>query len=147
MWMLEKFLACKDCGTRLEEYDPKKGGSRQAHIARVFTCPGCARAGDALDAAQKSAKPHGAGAIAGLKVKLVPKWLVDYEAKNRTEADRERMREREREVLELEKKGSADESRPIRAPGLGGSRRSPVIPGVKSLSDLPPEADSQSPDE
>lgn len=40
-WVIEKGAACPDCGTRLEEWDPKKGGHRQAYAAVTFRCPGC----------------------------------------------------------------------------------------------------------
>ncbi len=42
--LLEKALACQDCGTRLGEWDPKQGGHRQAYAATTWVCPGCMQA-------------------------------------------------------------------------------------------------------
>jgi hypothetical protein len=40
-WVIEQALKCADCGTKLEEWDPKRGGHRQAYAVKEFICPGC----------------------------------------------------------------------------------------------------------
>lgn len=52
---------CPDCGTAPEEWVPKQGGHREAYIADVTFCPGCARIGemrDSLDEAARKRGPH-----------------------------------------------------------------------------------------
>mgnify|MGYP001043409014 CR=1 FL=1 len=132
MWMMEKLLTC-ECGTRLEEWDKDKGGERRAYVVETFVCPGCAGITEAVDAAHQNAKVGGKSGVPGLKVKLTPKWLVDYRIKNRSAEERERMREREAERLMLERAGGADSVNgagptPKHAGGLGGSRRPPINP-------------------
>src|SRR5690606_28530334 len=83
MWMMEKLLTC-ECGTRLEEWDKDKGGERRAYVVETFVCPGCAGITEAVDAAHQNAKVSGKSGVPGLKVKLTPKWLVDYRIKNRS---------------------------------------------------------------
>src|SRR5690606_36421054 len=122
-----------ECGTRLEEWDKDKGGERRAYVVETLVCPGCAGITEAVDAAHQKAKVSGKSGVPGLKVKLTPKWLVDYRAKNRSAEEREKMREREAERLMLERAGGADSvsgagPTPKHAGGLGGSRRPPISP-------------------
>ena len=142
MWMVEQFLTCS-CGTRLEEWDPKKGGNRRAYIPEIFTCPGCAGGGEALEIATKQAKATGGGH--GLKVRLLPKYVVDYRVKTRSPEERARMAERERERLNMEREGGADPGVvPRKAISLGGSKRPPPIDSGKGLSEPPESHDTPS---
>ncbi|MFC3986785.1 hypothetical protein ACFYY8_33560 [Streptosporangium sp. NPDC001559] len=42
--------ACRDCGTRPDEWDPKRGGDRNAYLAERELCRGC----EVLQGAQAS---------------------------------------------------------------------------------------------
>lgn len=37
---------CSGCGTRAEEWDPERGGSRTAYLPAETVCPGCRRIGE-----------------------------------------------------------------------------------------------------
>lgn len=50
--MVEQKITCDQCGTRAEEWDETKGGSRHAYLAETFICPGC----HTLDNAQEAAR-------------------------------------------------------------------------------------------
>lgn len=55
---------CSDCGTRLEEWDPKQGGHRQAFAATTFMCPGCQQAESTMESMAKE------GSHKGVKVRM-----------------------------------------------------------------------------
>jgi hypothetical protein len=40
-WHLRKSETCAGCGTRYDDWDPDKGGSRQAYGAEIHRCRGC----------------------------------------------------------------------------------------------------------
>lgn len=40
-WQEMDRLTCRGCGTRPEEWNPNKGGDRNAYVAEVQVCPGC----------------------------------------------------------------------------------------------------------
>lgn len=51
-WELRQRSTCQSCGTRQEEWDPDRGGSRDAYRADLHQCAGCVerqRAEDAPD--------------------------------------------------------------------------------------------------
>lgn len=48
-WQLEQRLCCGRCGTRRDEWDPERGGDRNAYVADVTRCSGC----EVLDQAQR----------------------------------------------------------------------------------------------
>lgn len=125
MWVLERYLKCEHCGTRLEEWDPKEGGSRHAYIPQIFTCPGCDVSGDALEAAQKQSKAAKGGGH-GLRVRLLPKYVIDKQIRERTPEQRRRMAEMEKQQLADERAGDSD-VQPRKAASLGMSKRPPPI--------------------
>jgi hypothetical protein len=49
-WSVRQRAACPSCGTRAEEWDPAKGGSRDAYRAELVECPGCVERERAQDA-------------------------------------------------------------------------------------------------
>lgn len=49
-WSLRRQAACPACGTRPEEWDPKRGGSRDAYRAEITECLGCVERERAQDA-------------------------------------------------------------------------------------------------
>ena len=141
MWELERRLACPECHTRLEEWEGRS--NRHAYIPQTFICPGCAAAGDAMEAAQNNAKgSKSRGVMAGLKVRLIPKYVNDYKVKTRTPEQRARLMEQEKHRLTMEREGEAEGStvRPVKATGLGGGRQPPVTP-PKTLVNDPQSAD------
>jgi hypothetical protein len=40
-WYVRDRDTCGKCGTRPEEWDPKRGGRRWAYYAQIRTCAGC----------------------------------------------------------------------------------------------------------
>lgn len=64
-WIIERAAACPDCGTRLEEWDPKKGGHRQAYQAMARVCPGCLQSEAVWEDVHKQKSK-------GMKVRLEP---------------------------------------------------------------------------
>ena len=50
---------CGECGTALDEWDPKKGGDINAYYAEPYICPGCKSLQDALVAAKDQHNPSG----------------------------------------------------------------------------------------
>ena len=40
-WLRRQREACGDCGTRPEEWDEKRGGHRNAYVAKYEHCRGC----------------------------------------------------------------------------------------------------------
>lgn len=49
-WHMRDRAACPSCGTRPEEWDPGRGGSRDAYRADLHECPGCVERERAQDA-------------------------------------------------------------------------------------------------
>jgi len=44
MWHhIREAQTCSGCGTRAEEWDPEKGGSKVAYLPTEKVCPGCQR--------------------------------------------------------------------------------------------------------
>ncbi|WP_017585479.1 hypothetical protein [Nocardiopsis ganjiahuensis] len=43
---IREMETCSGCGTRAEEWDPDRGGSRTAYLPTVSACPGCQRIGE-----------------------------------------------------------------------------------------------------
>jgi len=127
MWMRERILRCPDCGTRLDEWDPKKGGDRHAYIPQIFTCPGCAQTGILYEEETKAIRAtQGGGAVSGMKVKLVPKHIIQSQVKKRTPAQRAQLAQMEAERVENERTGKATEQRPVKSQSLGGERPPPI---------------------
>lgn len=73
-WQIEQSLSCDGCGTRREEWDEKRGGSRNAYHAETFRCPGCRRIEEAYHDAHDSAK-RAQQSTYGIKVRLLPKHV------------------------------------------------------------------------
>lgn len=48
-WHLRQAEACPSCGTRAEEWDPKRGGDRNAYSAVLHRCRGCEVSGRTED--------------------------------------------------------------------------------------------------
>lgn len=63
-WTIEQSLMCSDCRTRLDEWDPKKGGHRQAYATATYMCPGCQQAETVMEGIAKE------GQSKGVKVRL-----------------------------------------------------------------------------
>jgi hypothetical protein len=70
LW-LEKAQECPQCGTRYDDFDPRKGGHIHAYYAKTFVCEGCRIGEDAYSAAVDNAREVGRESR-GLKVRLVP---------------------------------------------------------------------------
>lgn len=59
---------CQGCGTRPDEWDPERGGDRNAYAASVHTCRGCAVLEQQREAFATAPKgTHGRGAHVVLK--------------------------------------------------------------------------------
>lgn len=84
--MVEHAEACSRCGTRIAEWDPKRGGDRQAYIPQVYLCPGCKGTEEALHSTLDDKKKQGAS-TSGYHVRLVPKhdWGLMQAQKRRDE--------------------------------------------------------------
>lgn len=80
--MVEKRTHCGDCGTRLEESDPKRGGDRDAYFPQVYICPVCKKIGDAYDAATDNARKANVSTN-GIKVRIVTKDQLETEQRAR----------------------------------------------------------------
>jgi hypothetical protein len=86
--LIEKKLACPDCGTREDEWNPQKGGLLHAYHTERFTCRNCANIEGAyadarfMDGKKKGQLPP------GLKIRLVPNylWLEKKRLKRQREA-------------------------------------------------------------
>lgn len=63
-WLQERAQHCSRCGTRPDQWDPAKGGSRFAFYAELDRCLGC----EVIDQAQRDI-PQGE---LGVKVLLLP---------------------------------------------------------------------------
>jgi hypothetical protein len=68
--LVEKRISCHNCGTRLEEWDPKKGGHLQAYVAEAYFCPGCGQIGRVHESAIKEVR-RSKGPEMAVKVRLV----------------------------------------------------------------------------
>lgn len=63
-WTLDSRDRCHGCGTRADEWEPDKGGSRNAYEAKLHICPGCERRSWARE-------EEGVGSRPGVYVRLV----------------------------------------------------------------------------
>jgi hypothetical protein len=72
-WQRNKAAVCPGCGTRHDEWDPAQGGDRQAYMADVNHCPGCAT----LAGAEVPTGPDGQP-LPGHRPFLVPAALWDH---------------------------------------------------------------------
>lgn len=92
--MIEDALTCQDCGTREEEWDPKRGGEIDAYYAHSRICEGCKRTQEKSAALAEEAKQYGASLLEGVKINLMPK--LEYQAlmekKRQTEMERRQLR-------------------------------------------------------
>lgn len=95
-WKVEQALMCSDCGTRLEEWDEDKGGSRDAYLPSLYDCPGCKAAGDALEAESKERSNYKRSSN-GLKVRLLDKVTFHMQSARERKRARERAEQREKE--------------------------------------------------
>lgn len=59
-----KAAACPGCGTREDEWDPKRGGHRFAFVASTHRCPGCELKEMERDQIPENTK--------GIKIGLIP---------------------------------------------------------------------------
>lgn len=50
---------CGACSTRLEEWDPERGGDEYAYVAEAVRCPGCETLEDARDSVPTDANRRG----------------------------------------------------------------------------------------
>lgn len=66
-FMREKATICRDCGTRLDDWDPDKGGHRHAFVGDVQRCPGC----ELLEQEQENVR-RDMTSMRGIKVRLKP---------------------------------------------------------------------------
>lgn len=57
---------CSGCGTRIEEWDPKRGGDRSAYVGQHHQCPGC-------EALEQEREHNVSDGLKGVRVYLVPK--------------------------------------------------------------------------
>lgn len=71
--IIEKRLQCPDCGTRRDEFDPKKGGHWQAYQATTDQCHGCRISEEAYLSATKNNDQR------GIKVRLEPTKFHPYD--------------------------------------------------------------------
>jgi len=53
---IHKQKTCQSCGTHPDDWDPKKGGGRDAWVAVEHYCPGCQRLEVARERAEKRAE-------------------------------------------------------------------------------------------
>lgn len=63
-WHVRKTTACPRCRTRAEEWDPGRGGRRDAYRAELDRCDGC------VEIERSNAAPEAQGR--GVFVRLVP---------------------------------------------------------------------------
>lgn len=56
-WMAHESRRCGQCGTHLDDWKEAEGGSRTAYHAEQFSCPGCARIGQAQTALRDQKAP------------------------------------------------------------------------------------------
>lgn len=81
--MVEKSLTCT-CGTREEEWDETQGGDRNAYFAKVYICPGCKKAGDAIDGEIEDRR-RAKGSVNGVKARLVSResWMTQIQKRKK----------------------------------------------------------------
>lgn len=70
---LERRATCPDCGTRRDEWNPKKGGDLDAYYAESWVCEGCKRTEAKSHQISDDAKVGPRSIMEGVKVELVPK--------------------------------------------------------------------------
>lgn len=72
-YQVEKARTCQACGTHPDDWDPAKGGRRDAYVVSVTRCPGCAALEQFQEAreAKASTEPPGRGERVGLKAREV----------------------------------------------------------------------------
>lgn len=56
-----KAETCSGCGTHPDDWDPAKGGHRQAYVAKVDRCAGCAAVEQLQEARTAESKSGGVG--------------------------------------------------------------------------------------
>lgn len=66
-WREWQRWSCGECGTRPDDWDPGRGGHRDAYIADTVRCPGCERI-----AQERDLVPDGRPGY-GVKVALLPR--------------------------------------------------------------------------
>lgn len=59
LWQAHEGRRCRSCGTHPDDWDPDKGGRRDAYTAEVVVCPGC-RSIDAARDRESETKIQGA---------------------------------------------------------------------------------------
>jgi hypothetical protein len=59
VWQGHEARRCPSCGTHPDDWDPARGGRRDAYAAEVVVCPGC-RELDGGRAQSGDRPPHGA---------------------------------------------------------------------------------------
>jgi hypothetical protein len=62
---------CQNCGTRMEEWDGKRGGDRFAYVAESERCPGCELIAQEHENIHNAAGESG-GTTKGVRVFLLP---------------------------------------------------------------------------
>lgn len=67
LWQAHEARRCGQCRTHPWDWNPDKGGRRQAYTAEVVQCPGCAAVAVALDQHQKVLS-----SVKGMMVRLRP---------------------------------------------------------------------------
>lgn len=91
--MVEKRISCHNCGTRLEEWDPKKGGHLQAYVAETYFCPGCGAIGRVYESAIKEVQ-RSKGPVQAVKVRLVDRETYTRQKAIAAEEQRRRVENR-----------------------------------------------------
>jgi DNA-directed RNA polymerase subunit RPC12/RpoP len=75
VWLTDTKTRCPDCGTREDEWDPKKGGSLHAYHVSSYICINCKNVEDEYeDARIKEGKRKGS-LPAGFKVRLISDYI------------------------------------------------------------------------
>lgn len=64
-WSERDRETCGNCGTHRDDFDPRRGGHRHAHIPEIYVCPGCAIKESALESTRKSKRQR-----RGIRVRL-----------------------------------------------------------------------------
>ncbi len=88
VWMMDQKLKCADCGTRQEEWDPKKGGVMHAYHVSRYTCLMCKNIEDTYEDVRK--KSNKGKLPNGFKVRLVPHYIWKQRAKVRKQLEVQR---------------------------------------------------------
>lgn len=79
-WHVFQSEACSHCCTRAEDWDPTRGGRRDAYLAEIRDCPGCA----VTESATQTLRARQEQGQAGLRLVLRPN-LAGPEAIRRAE--------------------------------------------------------------